>query len=94
MYGWERCYDPCKDLVLPSWRRPEDLASSPYLHPKLDTGRPNLFYFNGNLGRTAQLRNYSFGLRQQLAALYPPATYTASDGFTHPNPNANPTPQA
>jgi len=50
MYGWQRCYDPCKDLVLPSWRRPEDLSSSPYLHPRLDAGRPNLFYFNGNLG--------------------------------------------
>ena len=25
----ERCYDACKDLVLPSWRRPEDFASSP-----------------------------------------------------------------
>lgn len=23
MYGWTRCYDPCKDIVLPSWRRPE-----------------------------------------------------------------------
>ena len=75
MYGWERCYDACKDLVLPSWRRPEDLASSPYLHPELDTGRPNLFYFNGNLGRTTQLQNYSFGLRQQLVDLYPASRY-------------------
>lgn len=21
MYGWERCYDRCKDLVLPAWRQ-------------------------------------------------------------------------
>ena len=46
---------PTPNQVLPSWRRPEDLASSPYLHPELETGRPNLFYFNGNLGRTAQV---------------------------------------
>jgi len=78
MYGWRRCYDPCKDVVLPSWRRPEDLRSSPYLHPHLASGgRPNLFYFNGALGRTDQLRNYSFGLRQQLFALYGGAAHAA-----------------
>ena len=31
MYGWTRCYDPCKDLVLPSWRKPEAILASPYV---------------------------------------------------------------
>jgi hypothetical protein len=32
--------------------------------------RDLLFYFNGNLGGTEQFQNYSFGIRQQLRALY------------------------
>ncbi len=92
MYGWERCYDACKDLVLPSWRRPEDFASSPLRFaaaaaaraqppPAAPGPKARLFYFNGALGRKgggpggarvfdANLGNYSFGLRQQLFALY------------------------
>lgn len=73
MYGWRRCYDPCKDLVLPSWRAPESFARSPHLLKAADRPRrERLFYFNGNLGRTKLLENYSFGLRQQLAALHAP----------------------
>ena len=81
MYGWERCYDPCKDLVLPSWRRPEAILSSPYVQDEEARGvggedaearrrSKHLFYFNGVIGATHQLENYSFGLRQQLFALY------------------------
>lgn len=78
MYGWRRCYDPCKDLVLPSWRKPEAFATSPYLRLSAAAvaaaRRPRLFYFNGNLGLEpiggGPLQNYSFGLRQQLHALF------------------------
>ena len=125
MYGWTRCYDPCKDLVLPSWRRPEAILASPYVQravegttfagtsaslgtasvfagargdaagdaaaaapssaapslaaPSSAAGRApvnkrHLFYFNGVIGYKptggGDLANYSFGLRQQLYALY------------------------
>jgi len=71
MYGWERCYDRCKDIVLPAWRQPDFIASSPHLLPARTPRRTRtlLFYFNGALGLTAQFVNYSFGLRQQLHAL-------------------------
>ena len=84
MYGWRRCYDPCKDVVVPSWRKPEAFAASPYLRKSASTpafaatgassGRTRLFYFNGNLGLEpiggGPLSNYSVGLRQQLHALF------------------------
>jgi len=83
MYGWSRCYDPCKDIVLPSWRRPEAMGASPYLRSSSGggggdggggdgggSGRDLLFYFNGNLGGTSQFENYSFGVRQQLRREY------------------------
>jgi len=37
MYGWRRCYDPCKDVVVPSWRKPEAFAASPYLRKSAST---------------------------------------------------------
>ena len=65
MYGWERCYDACKDLVLPSWRAPDQLLASDALFPRAvasaDAAAAEppppatreatfLFYFNGVLG--------------------------------------------
>ncbi|KAL1528336.1 hypothetical protein AB1Y20_009690 [Prymnesium parvum] len=71
MYGWERCYDRCKDIVLPAWRRPDFFAASPHLLAAGATPprREIFFYFNGALGLTPQFVNYSFGLRQQLHAI-------------------------
>ena len=85
MYGWRRCYDPCKDLVLPSWRKPEAILGSAYYAAAAAAERAGngrapprtikyLFYFNGVLGTKTmgggRLDNYSFGLRQQLYALF------------------------
>ena len=83
MYGWRRCYDPCKDLVLPSWRKPEAILGSAYYEAAtkgFDEGvapprsSQFLFYFNGVLGTKTmgggRLDNYSFGLRQQLYSLF------------------------
>ena len=77
MYGWHRCYDPCKDLVLPSWRNPMSIARSPSMSTFSAGGSGKqaqrkrwLFYFNGNMGIQptggGSLVNYSFGLRQQV----------------------------
>ena len=40
MYGSVRCFDACKDLVLPAWRRPENIYESPMLDAETDVHRP------------------------------------------------------
>ena len=76
-------YKPLLHLVLPSWRKPEAILASPYVHlaegalPTTAALPPRsarfLFYFNGVLGTKSmgggRLDNYSFGLRQQLYTL-------------------------
>lgn len=60
---------------MPSWRNPEAFERIvTAAHGSATRPRKFLFYFNGMLGRGGlvddQFVNYSFGLRQQLAALY------------------------
>ena len=88
MYGSVRCFDACKDLVLPAWRRPENIYESPMLDAETDVHRPRklLLYFNGQLG--TNFRNgdkYSFGLRQQLFALFGGPEYRAQGVIITPN---------
>eukprot|EP00854_Cymbomonas_tetramitiformis_P002550 gene2550-3302_t len=70
LYGGHPCYDPAKDVVLPSWRRPDHFVNSPLLdrtQRDFATEEESLFFFSGDL-RFDQL-NYSLGIRQQVATL-------------------------
>eukprot|EP00891_Asterochloris_glomerata_P004390 jgi/Astpho2/4390/Aster-00009 len=68
--GWRRdivghpCYDPGKDLVIPAFKPPAHVASSPLLGgPVLE--RTHLLFFRGDVG-LHRLPNYSRGIRQRL----------------------------
>ncbi|CAN1843001.1 Probable glucuronoxylan glucuronosyltransferase F8H [Linum perenne] len=48
--GTHPCFDPDKDLVLPSWKRPDASSLRMGLWARPLQMRKTLFYFNGNLG--------------------------------------------
>ncbi|CAM6123952.1 unnamed protein product [Calypogeia fissa] len=66
--GNNPCYDPEKDLVIPSWKSPYVFNES-LLTRKINQ-RPTLLYFRGNLGSKYQKGRpepmYSMGIRQRV----------------------------
>ncbi|ONH95380.1 hypothetical protein PRUPE_7G067200 [Prunus persica] len=69
--GNHPCFDPDKDLVLPSWKSPDVNSLSSKLWARSHDTRKTLFYFNGNLGPAypngRPEASYSMGIRQKLA---------------------------
>ncbi|CAN1183526.1 Probable glucuronoxylan glucuronosyltransferase F8H [Linum perenne] len=69
--GTHPCFDPDKDLVLPSWKRPDASSLRMGLWARPLQMRKTLFYFNGNLGPAYEYgrpeASYSLGIRQKLA---------------------------
>ncbi|XP_048320595.2 uncharacterized protein LOC107425930 [Ziziphus jujuba] len=69
--GKHPCFDPQKDLVLPSWKIPDVNSISKKLWSRPRDKRKTLFFFNGNLGPAYQNgrpeASYSMGIRQKLA---------------------------
>jgi hypothetical protein len=74
--GDHACYDPAKDVVVPSWRAPRTITTSPFVDFSSGAGagaRPrapprNLtFFFRGDV-RNDKLQ-YSMGIRQQVYEL-------------------------
>ncbi|KAH0972022.1 hypothetical protein GBA52_024178 [Prunus armeniaca] len=69
--GNHPCFDPDKDLVLPSWKSPDVNSLSSKLWARSHDKRKTLFYFNGNLGPAYPNGRpeafYSMGIRQKLA---------------------------
>ncbi|XP_055801254.1 uncharacterized protein LOC129870475 isoform X2 [Solanum dulcamara] len=69
--GNHPCFDPDKDLVLPSWKRPDEgsLNAKHWSRPR--EKRKTFFYFNGNLGPAYENgrpeATYSMGIRQKVA---------------------------
>ncbi|CAK9877018.1 unnamed protein product [Sphagnum jensenii] len=69
--GDHPCYDPLKDIVLPSWKVPDPYPILEKFWARPQEERPTLFYFNGNLGEAYGGRpeaTYSMGIRQKLAS--------------------------
>ncbi|KAG1661030.1 hypothetical protein FOA52_005345 [Chlamydomonas sp. UWO 241] len=63
------CYDPQKDLVLPSFKAPPHYKISP-LAGKTPLVRDVLFFFKGDVGKGFRAPNYSNGVRQRLYKLW------------------------
>ncbi|KMZ59131.1 exostosin family protein [Zostera marina] len=69
--GDHPCFDPSKDLVLPSWKQPDLGVLAQKLWERQRANRKIFFYFNGNLGSAytngrVETR-YSMGIRQKVA---------------------------
>ncbi|KAI4300757.1 hypothetical protein L6164_034095 [Bauhinia variegata] len=69
--GNHPCFDPDKDLVLPSWKVPDITSLGSKLWARPHEKRKTLFYFNGNLGPAythgRPEDTYSMGIRQKLS---------------------------
>ncbi|XP_078442149.1 uncharacterized protein LOC144711888 isoform X2 [Wolffia australiana] len=69
--GNHPCFDPSKDLVIPSWKQPNTMELEKKLWARPRKERKILFYFNGNLGpayENGRLEStYSMGIRQKVA---------------------------
>ncbi|KAG2501892.1 hypothetical protein HYH03_000390 [Edaphochlamys debaryana] len=62
------CYDPKKDLVIPSFKAPQHYVHSPLLGaPPYE--RDILLYFRGDVGHNRIQKNYSRGIRQRIFML-------------------------
>ncbi|XP_074279187.1 uncharacterized protein LOC141604650 [Silene latifolia] len=69
--GNHPCFDPTKDLVVPAWKRPDEISFRSKLWTRPRDKRKTLFYFNGNLGPAYENgrpeATYSMGIRQAIA---------------------------
>jgi len=71
MIGHHPCYDPAKDIVVPVFKPPSALTSSPFLRPPGSPSPPRktLAYFSGNLAGNEPAK-YSRGIRHRLVAAF------------------------
>jgi hypothetical protein len=72
--GDHACYDPAKDVVVPSWRAPRTIATSPFVDYSSEeragaaaVARNLTFFFRGDV-RNDKIE-YSMGIRQQVYEL-------------------------